>query len=311
MSKRNRAMRKRHVKTDRALRKTADEYPIKDHLQCLIYWETLAVSACLSSRLHAHPHLILTQVVDAVAFNRGNRRRSSLQDCFFAFADSSVLSSPVFKPSSRGQMLPHLILADKVRAVHPLRPCVHWGLTLLSANPLRVEQLITRGPSRQPPYKDSRPSSKMSSKNRGDDPEDLAMLLKEDPFSCVDRDLGRLNWVFVLSSFITMLACLFFVAGWRVMGTLTEVCCKRKPAAAKPLPLNAPPKPGTSGGKPLTSSPTLSQKNSPSSVPTSTGKNSPPTDLGWVSEAKDWAGQLISGQTSTGRVLVSSHSLRC
>ncbi|GAV00290.1 hypothetical protein RvY_11161-2 [Ramazzottius varieornatus] len=142
----------------------------------------------------------------------------------------------------------------------------------------------------------------MSSKNRGDDPEDLAMLLKEDPFSCVDRDLGRLNWVFVLSSFITMLACLFFVAGWRVLGTLSEVCCKRKPAPAKPVPLlNQPPKAGSSSGK-VPSSPTTSQKTSPSTAPT--GKNAPQVELGWVSEAKDWAGQLISGQTSTGRVLV-------
>ena len=29
------------------------------------------------------------------------------------------------------------------------------------------------------------------------------------------------------------------------------------------------------------------------------------TDLGWMNEAKDWAGELISGQTTTGRILVS------
>ena len=26
--------------------------------------------------------------------------------------------------------------------------------------------------------------------------------------------------------------------------------------------------------------------------------------IGWVTEAKDWAGELISGQTTTGRILV-------
>ena len=32
----------------------------------------------------------------------------------------------------------------------------------------------------------------------------------------------------------------------------------------------------------------------------------PPTkDLGWMTEAKDWAGELISGQSTTGRILVS------
>lgn len=33
----------------------------------------------------------------------------------------------------------------------------------------------------------------------------------------------------------------------------------------------------------------------------------PPTtgELGWMNEAKDWAGELISGQSTTGRILVS------
>lgn len=29
-------------------------------------------------------------------------------------------------------------------------------------------------------------------------------------------------------------------------------------------------------------------------------------EIGWMTEAKDWAGELISGQTTTGRILVSS-----
>ena len=28
-------------------------------------------------------------------------------------------------------------------------------------------------------------------------------------------------------------------------------------------------------------------------------------EVGWLTEAKDWAGELISGQTTTGRILVS------
>ena len=31
----------------------------------------------------------------------------------------------------------------------------------------------------------------------------------------------------------------------------------------------------------------------------------PEAEIGWVTEAKDWAGELISGQTTTGRILVS------
>lgn len=30
--------------------------------------------------------------------------------------------------------------------------------------------------------------------------------------------------------------------------------------------------------------------------------------IGWVTEAKDWAGELISGQTATGRILVSKQA---
>ena len=32
-------------------------------------------------------------------------------------------------------------------------------------------------------------------------------------------------------------------------------------------------------------------------------------EVGWLTEAKDWAGELISGQTTTGRILVSSFSI--
>lgn len=30
-------------------------------------------------------------------------------------------------------------------------------------------------------------------------------------------------------------------------------------------------------------------------------------EIGWMTEAKDWAGELISGQTTTGRILVSKY----
>ena len=49
----------------------------------------------------------------------------------------------------------------------------------------------------------------------------------------------------------------------------------------------------------------------PSSVKSTTSldqksyaKSSDP-EIGWMTEAKDWAGELISGQTTTGRILVS------
>lgn len=34
------------------------------------------------------------------------------------------------------------------------------------------------------------------------------------------------------------------------------------------------------------------------------GRSPPEANIGWMTEAKDWAGELISGQTTTGRILV-------
>lgn len=36
----------------------------------------------------------------------------------------------------------------------------------------------------------------------------------------------------------------------------------------------------------------------------------PDPEIGWMTEAKDWAGELISGQTTTGRILVSQFRMR-
>lgn len=33
------------------------------------------------------------------------------------------------------------------------------------------------------------------------------------------------------------------------------------------------------------------------------------SEVGWMTSVKDWAGVMISAQTLTGRVLVSSHSV--
>ena len=42
-------------------------------------------------------------------------------------------------------------------------------------------------------------------------------------------------------------------------------------------------------------------------VLTATGpiKQAEEVQIGWMTEAKDWAGELISGQSMTGRILVS------
>lgn len=90
------------------------------------------------------------------------------------------------------------------------------------------------------------------------------------------REIDCLNdrhwYAFLCSSLITFFGGLFLVLSWRILSWL---CCQRKTVVALA---------GRSGyrkGEPVNS------------------------EVGWVTEAKDWAGELISGQTTTGRILVS------
>ncbi|XP_013413785.1 calcium-activated potassium channel subunit alpha-1 isoform X2 [Lingula anatina] len=84
----------------------------------------------------------------------------------------------------------------------------------------------------------------------------------------------RLYYVFLLSSILSFITCFIIVLLWRV-GVI--LCARRQNAQ-------------------------LDSKSSPQKH--LLGKNSTETEIGWVSEAKDWAGELISGQTMTGRILV-------
>lgn len=82
-------------------------------------------------------------------------------------------------------------------------------------------------------------------------------------------------YAFLCSSLITFFVGLLLVLTWRIFAWL---CCQHK-SASKP------------SGAQL-------QK------PNGAGSKGPETEIGWVTEAKDWAGELISGQTTTGRILV-------
>lgn len=83
-------------------------------------------------------------------------------------------------------------------------------------------------------------------------------------------------YAFLCSSLITFFVGLLLVLTWRIFAWL---CCQPK-TPAKPGG-NAPQKTGADGSV-----------------------KGPETEIGWVTEAKDWAGELISGQTTTGRILV-------
>lgn len=83
-------------------------------------------------------------------------------------------------------------------------------------------------------------------------------------------------WCFLLSSIFTFLAGLLIVLLWRAFAFL---CCRKEPAFLPNDPQ-----------KPLKEHKAARQ-----------GKEFEGT---FMTEAKDWAGELISGQTTTGRILV-------
>jgi len=97
--------------------------------------------------------------------------------------------------------------------------------------------------------------------------------LSEDALCLKDR-----HWyVFLCSSFITFFTGLLLVLSWRI---LTWIVCHKSEGDE-----------GDEGEKD-------EKKPENPAQPTD-------ADVGWVTEAKDWAGELISGQTTTGRILVS------
>ena len=90
--------------------------------------------------------------------------------------------------------------------------------------------------------------------------------------NCMD---DRHWYAFLCSSLITFFVGLLLVLTWRIFAWL--FCQSRQGgiSSKEGTPTKAPPSP-----------------------------KSPAAEIGWVTEAKDWAGELISGQTTTGRILV-------
>jgi len=87
-------------------------------------------------------------------------------------------------------------------------------------------------------------------------------------------------YAFLCSSLITFFTGLLLVLSWRILAWLF---CQRpgvRPAAAPSAPDGA---------------------DAPKKADGEEGEG----EVGWMTEAKDWAGELISGQTTTGRILVS------
>ncbi|XP_041362291.1 calcium-activated potassium channel slowpoke-like isoform X2 [Gigantopelta aegis] len=96
------------------------------------------------------------------------------------------------------------------------------------------------------------------------------------------RKGDRMWYAFLASSLVTFGLGFVIIVIWRF---LTWICCRKRnnvqvfyKAASVP------------GQKPGTG--------------TSLFNKNPDPEIGWMTEAKDWAGELISGQTTTGRILV-------
>lgn len=83
-------------------------------------------------------------------------------------------------------------------------------------------------------------------------------------------------WCFLLSSIITFIAGFAVVSLWRIAAYL---CCRKEPELAPNDPKQKEQKAARQGKQEFEGT--------------------------FMTEAKDWAGELISGQTTTGRILVS------
>lgn len=90
----------------------------------------------------------------------------------------------------------------------------------------------------------------------------------------------RKYWCFLLSSICTFLAGLLIVLIWRALAFL---CCRKEPEFGPNDPKQKEQKAARQGKQEFEGT--------------------------FMTEAKDWAGELISGQTTTGRILVSRYNM--
>jgi len=96
-------------------------------------------------------------------------------------------------------------------------------------------------------------------------------------------------YAFLCSSLITFFTGLLLVLSWRI---LAWVFCQRPGVT-----------PVTAGAATEGSAAGDGWK------PPRTDSEETGGEVGWMTEAKDWAGELISGQTTTGRILVCNYFL--
>jgi potassium large conductance calcium-activated channel subfamily M alpha protein 1 len=100
-------------------------------------------------------------------------------------------------------------------------------------------------------------------------------------------------WCFLLSSIFTFIAGLGLVLIWRA---LSFICCRKHDYSS--------PGPDKNSMKQPTGD-QMVQQIGPVQPGQKPGRQQPQEfEASFMTEAKDWAGELISGQTTTGRILV-------
>uniref|UniRef100_A0A915HJT1 Ion transport domain-containing protein n=1 Tax=Romanomermis culicivorax TaxID=13658 RepID=A0A915HJT1_ROMCU len=121
------------------------------------------------------------------------------------------------------------------------------------------------------------------------------------PMTDEDRKclMDRQYWCFLLSSLVTLCVCMSLVVIWRAV---VYVCCQLNSVT----PGKGPKSDGNLNNYAFTNGKEVDGQAAvaPQEQQYQFGDSDEMTHIGWVTEAKDWAGELISGQTPTGRILV-------
>nr|AKC00612.1 Slo-1 [Trichuris muris] len=126
--------------------------------------------------------------------------------------------------------------------------------------------------------------------------------MTEEERRCLEE---RKYWCFLLSSIITFCLSMLLVVTYRI---LNHLCCERK--KSRPAGVTGPDHHTTNG---LFASSTSNDTMEKIALTDPAAAQSPPQQhqtqevhVGWMTEAKDWAGELISGQSTTGRILLEN-----
>ncbi|KRZ91450.1 Calcium-activated potassium channel slo-1, partial [Trichinella sp. T8] len=125
--------------------------------------------------------------------------------------------------------------------------------------------------------------------------------MTEEERRCLEQ---RYYWCFLLSSIVTFCLSMLLVVTWRI---LTYICFSTSAVdeayRVKYDPLAEPEPPGKDAIVNGTSQiDAINEKSSMVAQPVVDRAEG--SQVGWMTEAKDWAGELISGQSTTGRILV-------